>query len=282
MVSLSRDGLKIKVEVKGRELEIDPIEIVVHNREKLFGEPDLNYEIIKGSDGSTTHDYVFHSGEYKITKVEQDHEGNWQISKDQTNPVKTPAIRYELSIRGNRKVEIVFPSNIPENTRLKILNELNGFYQSVGDSWTQATHKVVFDPKNSPDDAYWQKEYNNPFHRGAASGGNGTITFYNGIKHFDSGTFWHEFGHNYAKEVWKGTEPPEHHADRQRWEAAYKEEASSISSYAEVHLQEYVAEAIRVFAQKRAEGNGTWQRWREKHPLTIELLDPLFRVISRT
>ncbi|VTT96576.1 hypothetical protein : Uncharacterized protein OS=Pirellula staleyi (strain ATCC 27377 / DSM 6068 / ICPB 4128) GN=Psta_0911 PE=4 SV=1 [Gemmataceae bacterium] len=115
----------------------------------------------------------------------------------------------------------------------------------------KANKAVVFTGQANKDDSHWQREYKNPHHVSAATGGDGTICVYNGGA-MPADMFAHEAGHNLAKMAWNSTQPPRD-SEYGRAQAA----EPPVSGYGANSPAEDFAEACRAYLVRGSAGPAT-------------------------
>ncbi|MBH8566733.1 hypothetical protein I8748_32055 [Nostoc sp. CENA67] len=109
-------------------------------------------------------------------------------------------------------------------------------------SLTRYTSDVYFSSQRNRDDKYWEKTYNIKDFKSAATGGNGSVVYYNGGSS-DRGTLIHEMGHNLATGRYGATAPPE---SSNYIQAAIKD-GDHPSSYGRNSRAEDFAETARMY-----------------------------------
>jgi hypothetical protein len=106
------------------------------------------------------------------------------------------------------------------------------------------TDRVVFTTLANIDDAYWQREYNEPDFVSLASAGRGDVTVYRG-RSIGRGDLAHEMAHNLAIAVYKSTDPPAF----SDFAAAAASGEPPVSAYGKKHLREDFAEAVQLYVE---------------------------------
>lgn len=110
------------------------------------------------------------------------------------------------------------------------------------DRLTKHTKRVVFTAQANSADDYWKKAYNDPTHVSAATGGDGSITIYNGMATYPQ-TIAHESGHNLATAIYGNTKP----RASSDFAAAARSGEKPVTPYAENSLDEDFAESVRYY-----------------------------------
>ena len=117
----------------------------------------------------------------------------------------------------------------------------------------------------SKDDEKWGREYDIPGFKAVASGGDGSVVFYNGKA--DASTLVHEMGHNLAYATYSSPEPSRSSA----YSKAYaKEKSVSNYSFFSGSKSEDFADAVRLYFFKK-------DSFREKFPLKYQVIDNLIK-----
>lgn len=133
----------------------------------------------------------------------------------------------------------------------------------------------------NPQDAYWAQQYNMPGFRSAATGGSGTITFYNGTDNLLNPTmgqnyFHHEYGHNIGQRF---------SSDRElvpdNWETAVREDGEVATNYAKSSPSEAFAEAWATYQDlqsgKRLTRFPNLEEMRQKMPRQTAFIEAVVR-----
>lgn len=104
------------------------------------------------------------------------------------------------------------------------------------------THTIVFTTQANKEDEYWQKQWDDPDFKSAATGGSGTITFFNDDPDGGGATVVHEMSHIYAEAIWGTPAPPKESAF---YQAALYEEPPT--EYGQTCVDEDFAESLELF-----------------------------------
>jgi hypothetical protein len=104
---------------------------------------------------------------------------------------------YSVTVGGN-EVTVNIP---PGENAEEVLARLTDFYSQQPENVQGAVNTINIEPGRNPSDEYWAEEYDTPGFTSAATGGGGTITFWNGSQYVQEGIFDHEFGHNIGSAV---------------------------------------------------------------------------------
>lgn len=136
---------------------------------------------------------------------------------------------------------------------------------------------VVVNPVQSPNDAYWQKKYDNPNHQSFMDAGkDGVITIY--PSHGDppnADKLWkgmlHEVGHIFSQQAWGTDETGPGWKD---WREAMSADQVSSSDYADKSPQEDVADTLRAYILSK--DSPEHEEYRAMFPHRFEILDRYF------
>ena len=94
---------------------------------------------------------------------------------------------------GDSQLEVQIP---PNHDPAAVLGEVVDYYTQVPANLRPALEHVVIENGRNPQDEYWAEQYDRPGFTSAATGGGGTITFWNGTGAINEDVFNHEAGHN--------------------------------------------------------------------------------------
>ena len=100
-------------------------------------------------------------------------------------------LHYPLGVAGRKNATTVLQEMLQDNYSQALIKHTSSVYLS--------------NQRNKNDD-YWEKTYNIPNFRSAATGGKGSVVFYNG--RIQPGALVHEMGHNLAGSVYGSSTPP--------------------------------------------------------------------------
>ncbi len=132
-----------------------------------------------------------------------------------------------------------------EHAALRSIKTLKDNWHTIPEPLRDVQSHVVFSTQRNKDDPHWEKVYNTPGFKSAATGGDGRIVAYDGGG-LDAGLFAHEAGHNLATKLWGSTVPP---ATSEYGQAQQKE--MPVSDYGANSPSEDFAEACRKYADNR-------------------------------
>lgn len=99
---------------------------------------------------------------------------------------------------GRHRVEVQLPTG---EDRVLGLGRVTDFFSQQPENLRGAVDTVRVESGDNPSNAYWEEKYSHPGFESAATGGGGTITFYQGLSQLRKRTFDHEFGHNIGEAV---------------------------------------------------------------------------------
>ena len=85
--------------------------------------------------------------------------------------------------------------------RDQALSRIIDYYSQQPENLREAVETIAVKTGQNPGDPHWAEVYNRPDFVSAATGGSGTITFWNGMSYLDETSFNHEFGHNIGSAV---------------------------------------------------------------------------------
>ncbi len=81
------------------------------------------------------------------------------------------------------------------------LGRIIDYYSQQPENLREAVETIAVETGRNPQDALWAEAYGRPDFVSAATGGDGTITFWNGMSNLSETNFNHEFGHNIGSAV---------------------------------------------------------------------------------
>lgn len=183
---------------------------------------------------------------------------------------------------GEDTVNVKIP---PEHDAGQVISEVADYYTQQPPHLRDALEQVVIENGGNPQDPYWEEQYDIPGFTSAATGGNGTITFYHGTQNINQGIFDHEMGHlagekiegeqdsffdRIADEV---TDAP--HNVPEGWENAARENGNHVSEYATNSSAEDFAETYGAYLAAQREGPEALEKFREDYPARAALLDEI-------
>jgi hypothetical protein len=120
----------------------------------------------------------------------------FQVEQGKTSP-DSGSTAYSVTVGDDQ-----FTVNIPEGEDPnEVIARLTDFYSQQPENVRGAVSTINIEPGRNPSDEYWAEEYDTPGFTSAATGGGGTITFWNGSQYIQEGVFDHEFGHNIGSAV---------------------------------------------------------------------------------
>lgn len=189
---------------------------------------------------------------------------------------------YEVTA-GEETVEVKIP---PEHNAAEVIGEVADYYTQQPPHLRDALEQVVIENGGNPQDPYWEEEYDIPGFTSAATGGNGTITFYHGTRNINQDIFDHEMGHLAGEKIegeqdsWldriidEVTDAP--HNVPEGWEDAAREDGNHVSDYATNSSAEDFAETYQVYLEAQRKGPEALEQFREEYPARAALLDEIF------
>lgn len=119
---------------------------------------------------------------------------DFQVTKGETNDDQTS---YSVTVGDNK-----FTVNIPPGEDANdVIARVTDYYSQQPENVQGAVNTFNIEAGANPQDAYWAEKYGMPNFVSAATGGGGTINFWNGSKYLQEGVFQHEFGHNVGSAV---------------------------------------------------------------------------------
>ncbi len=174
------------------------------------------------------------------------------------------------------------------------------YYSQQPENLREAVETVAVEAGRNPADPYWAKAYNMPGFESAATGGSGTITFWNGLANLNEGTFNHEFGHNVGTAV-RSLQNEEVREAGTIWESlqqdlktgdsdsihvprgasvAARTDGNAVSDYGQKSIAEDFAEFYSEYRDASEEGPEALSRLQNLHPARYSLF--VNEVLSRT
>lgn len=184
---------------------------------------------------------------------------------------------YNVTVNG-RKVKVEVPKGEDPDTYLARVSD---YYSQQPENLQGAVNHVVI---NAGDD---------PNGNAAATGANGTITFYGGQDYLNGDVFDHEFGHNIADSVedrqaglWERIR--EGLTGREQddgWNAyipdgyneAIEKDKNPISEYGQTNGAEDFGEAYRAYMDATAEGPEAVEEFRRMYPNRARIIEEIIR-----
>lgn len=175
------------------------------------------------------------------------------------------------------------------------LSRVADFYSQQEESLRGVVHTVNLEAGRSPDDERFARERNQPNFRSAATGGGGTISFFNGLGNLTEDRFDHEFGHNlgFAARNLQDAESAELgrlNLDRQRdaltgdnfspniprgYSQAAEADARMVSRYGEETISEDFAEFYEAYLDAEQAGPRALARFEQRYPNRFAILNEL-------
>lgn len=175
----------------------------------------------------------------------------------------------------------------------RALSRVADFYSQQDESLRGVVSTVNLEAGANPDDERIARERNLPRFRSAATGGGGTITFYNGLRNLNEDTFSHEFGHNLGFAV--RTRQDAHSQASGNWERdrqmdaltgdhvspnvprgysqAAQADARMVSRYGQQTISEDFAEFYEAYLDARNAGPETLASFENRYPHRFSVLN---------
>ncbi len=190
---------------------------------------------------------------------------------------------------GQHKIEVQLPEG---EDRVLGLGRIADFTSQQPEKLRGAVDTVRVELGDNPSNAHWEKEYGRPGFESAATGGGGTITFYQGLSHLKQNTFHHEYGHNIGESVRHaqdreakvlGTSGAVGNLDRETGDArgtgfprgysqALAADNRQVSSYGDASTGEDFAEFYAAHRTAANQGEAQLKEFTEQYPNRSRLL----------
>ncbi len=190
---------------------------------------------------------------------------------------------------GRHSLEVQLPEG--ENRDLA-LGRVADFFSQQPEKMRGAVDTVRVELGDNPANAHWEKEYERPGFESAATGGEGTITFYQGLSHLRKNTFTHEVGHNVGEAVRREQDreakstrrtSATRRLDRESGDAlganfprgysqALKADQRQVSSYGDASTGEDFAEFYTSYQTAADKGEAQLKEFTEQYPHRTRLL----------
>jgi len=219
----------------------------------LVGAPKKNFDRIRGK-----------------SKCDAGNPGKHQFPG---NNSETDAVVHKVEVKG-RTIEVIAPkSGAAKGEHLPSAQQVAKALASVPGKQLDSIKQVVVSPNRNPSDPYWATKYKIKNFRSAATGGNGTVTFYPlkspwSQSTIDSTTI-HESGHTYSQELWKDAK------ERKEWEDIIKKDKVSPSTYADSSVGEDFSESLVMYSLSK--GTPCEMLAKRLYPERYKKLDSLFK-----
>jgi hypothetical protein len=190
---------------------------------------------------------------------------------------------------GRHQVEVQLPQG---EDRVLGLGKVTDFFSQQPENLRGAVDTVRIESGPNPSNTYWAEKYNQADFKAAATGGGGTITYYEGLTHLVKRTFDHEYAHNIGEAVRKEQDREAKAArktgavrrlDRETGDAqghnfprgysqALQADNQAVSNYGDHAPGEDFAEFYAAYRSAAGKGEVALQEFTEKYPHRSRLL----------
>lgn len=202
---------------------------------------------------------------------------------------------YTMTIDG-RRVSVALD---PKVDNVVALGRLANLYSEQPANFRGAVDTFKVESGPNPRNPEWEKKYNIPGFRSAATGGGGNITFYEGLSQIKESVMNHEFGHNIGGAVRAAQDREARAAGRLRAERradtvtgdnannniprgyaqAVKSDGNAVSDYGTRSLGEDFAEFYELYREASNKGPRQLERFKNTYPVRYALFEQ--EVLSR-
>jgi hypothetical protein len=161
-------------------------------------------------------------------------------------------------------VEFIYSKDVPLKKVARTLAAISD--PNIPPSIWDVNKRIIMSTQRNDADAMWAVRYNKPDFRSLATGGDGQIVVYNG-EYLDSGSFYHEAGHNLATREWGSTHPD----TISRYGQAQRAE-KPVSNYGSNSSAEDFAEAVKLYVSPWSK-----KRFKKEFPLKHSALEEIIK-----
>lgn len=180
---------------------------------------------------------------------------------------------YSITMNGNvLKVRLASGQGANPNQSLARIAD---WWSQVPPGQQNAVQELTVHAGPNPDDAHWQKVYDDPSFVSGGSAGNGKMDIWNGPRNLVESLLNHESGHLIAERL-----RPCGQAERfpPGWEEAIRADGRKVSDYAGHNPSEDFAESWASYLAARQGGRDAIRQFREQFPNRSRILDQIYEM----
>ena len=192
---------------------------------------------------------------------------------------KTTALKYQVEV-GGQKIDVYVPQTPDaKNGNFHTIDQIAKGLAALPEANRKLITRVNVEPGMNPDDAFWQKKYNNPNHRSYMTASpTGVVSIYPS-EHPQrqtslDGNLIHESGHTFSSQKWGSNSTA---AAWKPWRDAMAADGNAVSgySYGSGSASEDFSEAMVVYQAYK--GTPQEKAMRAKYGHRFDVLDGLLK-----